>query len=294
MTDLWADLEEDFEAELARTPEEKTRAFEAAAIEETGIPAPLTHEETCSKCRGTGHFRAYTGRVSGPCFACNGKGTITRRTSPEARQKAKQAKEARKLATVENWSAANPQAAAWIVAKADRFDFARSMKEALTKYGSLTEAQLATVERLRLQDSERDAQRAQEKVSREASAPAVTIEAIETAFQHAFAAQIKNPKLRLADFVFTPAKAHSKNAGAVYVTRDGAYLGKIAAGKFMRSFECDAVIETEVVKVASDPRQAAIAYGQKFGSCSCCGRELTNPESIALGIGPVCASKFGW
>lgn len=33
-------------------------------------------------------------------------------------------------------------------------------------------------------------------------------------------------------------------------------------------------------------------YGIRTGICCVCGRLLTNPESIALGIGPVCAGRF--
>jgi len=35
------------------------------------------------------------------------------------------------------------------------------------------------------------------------------------------------------------------------------------------------------------------AYGKASGSCGICGRKLTTPESIELGIGPVCAGKMG-
>jgi hypothetical protein len=38
---------------------------------------------------------------------------------------------------------------------------------------------------------------------------------------------------------------------------------------------------------------ASIRYGQELGVCGVCGRTLTNPESIARGIGPSCASKMG-
>jgi hypothetical protein len=37
-----------------------------------------------------------------------------------------------------------------------------------------------------------------------------------------------------------------------------------------------------------------VRYGRATGNCSCCGRELTDPASIAAGIGPVCAEKYGW
>ena len=33
-------------------------------------------------------------------------------------------------------------------------------------------------------------------------------------------------------------------------------------------------------------------FGKRTGTCVCCGRELTNEESILLGIGPVCREKM--
>jgi hypothetical protein len=36
----------------------------------------------------------------------------------------------------------------------------------------------------------------------------------------------------------------------------------------------------------------AKAFGAEFGVCCECGRLLTVPESVAAGIGPVCAGKF--
>jgi hypothetical protein len=35
----------------------------------------------------------------------------------------------------------------------------------------------------------------------------------------------------------------------------------------------------------------AASHGLKSGWCICCGRQLTDPESVAAGIGPVCASQ---
>lgn len=43
-----------------------------------------------------------------------------------------------------------------------------------------------------------------------------------------------------------------------------------------------------------DPKAASMAYGRLIGACGCCGKTLTNPESLALGIGPVCAQNNGW
>lgn len=42
------------------------------------------------------------------------------------------------------------------------------------------------------------------------------------------------------------------------------------------------------------PKAAMLLFGQELGSCGHCGRMLTNDESRARGIGPVCAAKKGW
>lgn len=43
---------------------------------------------------------------------------------------------------------------------------------------------------------------------------------------------------------------------------------------------------------ADGPLEAAKRYGRELGTCPKCRRTLTNPASIAAGIGPVCQSKY--
>lgn len=38
--------------------------------------------------------------------------------------------------------------------------------------------------------------------------------------------------------------------------------------------------------------EEAQAFGRATGTCMMCQRELTNPDSIEMGIGPICAGKF--
>ena len=70
------------------------------------------------------------------------------------------------------------------------------------------------------------------------------------------------------------------------------YLGKVTPQG------CDSRLSDTVKEIimgaANDPLSAAIRYGKVSGECSCCGRELTDPRSIERGIGPICATKFGW
>lgn len=130
---------------------------------------------------------------------------------------------------------------------------------------------------------------------KEQAPEAITITAIVDAFAAARTNGIKSPKLRLDAFIFSRAPDAGKNAGAIYVkSKDGEYLGKVAEGQFRPTMACDAPMTARVIEVAADPHKAAKAYGAKTGECSCCGRELTNAESVELGIGPICRDKYGW
>lgn len=256
--------------------------------------------EICQKCRGTGRYFGRSSRGTA-CFACKGEGKFYRKTSPEARARAKANAEAAKIrkeaAGWEAFVAANPTEAAWMTDRAPRFNFAAEMVAAVSRFGHLTEGQMAAVKRLMAKDAERDAQRAldaQARAEAEAAAPRMEMDKLEAAFATAKDSGLKRPVLRVAGFKFSPAPLHGKNAGAIYVKdRSGEYLGKVASGKFVRSFSCDEVTAAEVLAAGSDPLAAAVAYGRKTGECACCGRELTDGESIARGIGPICATKWG-
>lgn len=268
------------------------------------------HVEPCRKCGGSGVFRGYSGASLGPCFKCKGAGSKTFKTSAEHRAKAKVAaanKADQARATLQQavvaWQAANPAEWAWMRAASARgFEFADSLVETLGKYGKLSPAQLSAAQDCMAKDKARQEAKLAEAASREANAQTVDIAAIETAFAQAGERGVKRPKLRLDSFLFKPAPLTGRNAGAIYVTdttrtdADGEqlYLGKIVAGKLITARGCDPEAEARIIAAAGDPRAAAIAYGQRTGSCSVCSRELTDKASVDLGIGPVCATKYGF
>jgi len=256
-----------------------------------------TFESRCTKCGGSGRWNSWSGRASGSCFACKGVGILTHKTSPEARAKATEsrARTADRNAT-ENWAAftaANPEVAAWMDGNAS-FEFAVSLKAAVLRYGDLTDRQLASAQKCVEGQKTRDADRAAAAVAREAAAPAVDVGAIEAAIATAVARGVKRPALRVAGLRFSLAPVAGKNAGAVYVKEDGIYLGKVMGGKLFASRDCSEAQAAAIVEVAADPKGAAIAHGKLTGQCSICSRELTDPKSIDLGIGPICASNMGW
>lgn len=43
--------------------------------------------------------------------------------------------------------------------------------------------------------------------------------------------------------------------------------------------------------IAADPKAAMIRYGRELGVCGMCGRTLTDEESRAAGLGPICREK---
>jgi hypothetical protein len=120
----------------------------------------------------------------------------------------------------------------------------------------------------------------------------VSAAAVLEAFDRARANGIASPGLRLGDFRFKLAPPAGRNAGAIYVTRNRTYLGKILYGRFQPVSECDQVTADAIVAAASDPLAAAVAYGRETGRCSCCGRLLSQEESVRLGIGPICRGRY--
>jgi molecular chaperone DnaK (HSP70) len=199
-----------------------------------------------------------------------------------------------------------PSEAQWLEDTAPRWDMAASLLNAAKRYGDLTERQLAVI----TNGIERDARRAEKKAQAEIdrienrlNAPAVDtagVDRLKAAFDHAIANAaergrgLKRPKITIDTVVISPAPAHGKNPGAIYVKDDGLYLGKIAGGQFFASRDCTEAAKAKVLSFIADPMAAAEAYGLETGRCCICNRELTNADSVGRGIGPICRERMGW
>jgi hypothetical protein len=128
----------------------------------------------------------------------------------------------------------------------------------------------------------------------------VDVSHLERAFAHAKGKGVQQPSITLIGYRFMPAdpeRAQPANRDAIFVTstaQQGAYLGKVLRGQFMPSRVCTPATEQSVIDAMENPFQAATEFGHATGQCSICTRPLTNPESVKLGIGPVCRAKFGW
>jgi hypothetical protein len=255
--------------------------------------APTEYRENCTKCRN-GQFISYSGRAVGRCFACKGVGYHVRKTSPEFRAKVALQKVVKKaksdVDTLEAFKAAQPEAHDWLIRLNGQNDFASSLFRNLLKYGQLTDNQLASV----LRSIEKTKASKEAAIQRVANAPTVQTDKLMEAFNNATKNGLGRPKLRFETFQASLAPVHGANSGAVYIKSGEQYLGKVKEGRFIASRECTADQIEDVTKTMENPVAAAIAYGRRIGSCSCCGRTLTDKVSVENGIGPICAEKFGF
>jgi hypothetical protein len=300
---MFNDLDDDLDGLFSGTAPVRPLANDPLIEAQVAHATRRVYRERCGKCGGSGRYNAPSSLGHNSCLACNGVGYKEFKTAPDVRAKQREAADERRQARatklaeqVNSWTAQNPDIADWLTRNAAKgFEFAQSLLDAVTRYGALTPGQYAAVERCIERDKVRQAQWDAERNARVAQAPTVSIAAIETSLATAKSNGLKFPKLRLADFVFSLASATSANAGSIYVKDNhGEYLGKISGGKLLAVRACSEEAKRSILEVAADPKQAAIAYGKQYGTCACCGRDLTDPASVALGIGPVCASKWGW
>lgn len=264
-------------------------------------------EESCSKCGGRGRFISYAGRDCGPCFSCKGAGKKVFKSSAASRAKSRESvatrKADRQLEGLNAWRDANPAEFSWLEETAPRWPLAASLMDGLIKFGSLTEKQLAVVHNGMARDAARNAA----KVAAVVNAPAVDVGKLETAFATARekaarpgqkGVMVKAIKLHSDNgqtVKFTPGSIGSQWEGMIFAkSADGKKLGHVKGGRFVAKFNCTEIEKAAVIDCATDPEKAAVAFGKAYSSCGICGRGLLNDESIARGIGPICASRFGW
>lgn len=182
---------------------------------------------------------------------------------------------------LESFAADYPMEAAWIEGSRATFGFAQSMHDRVISHGFLTHNMLAAIHRCMNRPAP----------MKEADAPEVDTTKLEAAFAHANPL-LRKPALNVGEFRFSPAPANGANPGAIYVKQDGQYLGKMLRGKFLA--RCTDEVMRTVLGIAADPLGKAIEHGKLTGRCAVCNRNLKAEDSVGRGIGPVCATKFGW
>lgn len=239
----------------------------------------------CGNCHGTGRWR---GKYV--CRVCKGVGKL--KTDPNSKAQRK-ARDAVKVADrMIEWAKDHEPEMQWMKATADRFDFARAMLDAWTRYAELTAGQLAAVRKCMARDAAHAQQLAERKPDVDLGGAGFA--RMVAAFAAAKSAGLKWPKFHVAEYVFSIASETSKNAGHVYVKRGSAYLGKITGeGAYFATGDATEADRTQLADIGRDPLAAAVVHGKQTGRCSCCGRALENEESVQRGIGPICAQKWG-
>jgi len=65
-------------------------------------------------------------------------------------------------------------------------------------------------------------------------------------------------------------------------------------GDFRYDYVTPGEAKNFIEAIQDDPGFASQLFGHAVGACGICGSPLTDPESIRLGIGPVCAKKYDW
>ena len=290
-------MEDDFFSGLDSTPEQLARDSSQRRPPDEPTKSPArggvpAGRHACFECNGSGFYQGVRlHQQKEHCFACKGKGYfMTSRAHRErARAKAAERKEAKAKAAVDAYREAHPGLIEGLEAVSHWNAMAHSLLDALRKYGSLTDKQVSAARSMLAKIAERKAEREAERAARTRE---VDTGLIEKMFEAAREAGLKRPRFTADGLTISRAPDTGRNAGSLYVKLGHEYAGKITGGRFYPT-SGHAEIADRVAAIAADPLGAARLHGQKTGACSCCGRELTDDQSIAAGIGPVCAEKWG-
>lgn len=276
----FSDLEGDLDAVAIAEPE---KSFLQASVD-LARNSPATGQP-CPRCRATG--RAF----GGVCFRCNGTKYVSAASVKRGASDAAKRLEAER-ALVDRISQFSVEHAE-VMGYCGRVqnDFTANCLRQLKNEGTMSQGRLDAIYKSLKQASDA-------KAAREVAAPSMAgagFEKLITGFEHAAAAGRKRPKMICGEYVFKLATAVSNNPGFLYVYKDRAYMGKISpAGKLIASHDASATTIAEITEIGRDPFAAAVSHGRLTGKCSICGRELTDPKSIAAAIGPTCAKGMGW
>lgn len=268
----------------------------ADAPVEARAPRADAERYTCGQCAGTGLWQG--GRTNrhgnNKCLACKGKGYFT--TAPRVRERNRAAAANRKAsaqagAQADNITAIGGEDMLALLADAARWsEFASSLMAQHRNGKTWSEKQVGSIARMLAKlTAKADAKKAE----RSRTQAAVDLAPIRTMFEAAVASGYKRPTYRAEGLVINRAPDHGNNPGALYVkSAEGEYLGKVLGTTFTPA-RGGAAATTGLLAIAADPLGAAVRYGNRTGTCACCGRKLTKGESIARGIGPICAARWG-
>lgn len=172
------------------------------------------------------------------------------------------------------------QAAARFAARTDSFaagkaDICRDLAAKLGRYGTFVSAKQADFA----------AKLVSWSIAAKAAAPATKFTRIQQLVQE------KNLAFHLG--VCKVVQFQSGAIGVVTPMFGGGTFGVIDPdGSFRRFSRCTAEVVSVLEDVERRGLEAVQEIGRATGRCCICSRMLTNQDSIAAGIGPVCAERF--
>ncbi len=87
----------------------------------------------------------------------------------------------------------------------------------------------------------------------------------------------------------------SRLNGWIFVDDGAAYGSRQTYGKQAPEAGSKYVgqVQDALREILKNPLEAQVAYGKLTGTCGHCGKILEDPKSVAAGIGPICAAKYG-
>lgn len=285
MNNLFADLDTD------PTAGPSAEAIRKAAHVANGGESMHETVMKCPKCHGRGtRTYGYVNIRTYPCNYCKQTGKVTQKRidNIERAKKAEATREHNARVARRAFQEEHGDILTFLHKAADWSSFALSLENSFAEHGRLSEKQIAAARSM----MEKAAQR---KAEKQANAPKVEVSAIEALFDTATGSGLKRPVFRALDGIeVSKAPATGRNAGALYVKENGEYAGKIVGGQYLSTRTASERVLPRLIAIAADPMGEATLFGKQTGSCGCCGRELTDPVSVEMGIGPICASKWGF
>lgn len=163
-------------------------------------------------------------------------------------------------------------------------DFVKSVKKQYDAAGFLSDKQWASLRGMKGKLD--DKAKAQAAPVKEATVTDIDLSDLPSGYY-----SVPQGDTRLKVRVARPTKA-SRWHGFIFVSDGGEYGSRKNYGRQAPDKLYTGEIQDALRAILADPVGAVTAYGKLTGSCGACGRILEDEDSIALGIGPICAKKF--
>jgi len=164
-------------------------------------------------------------------------------------------------------------------------DFAASLLAGFARYGSFTERQRPHAQRLA----------AAPELTAQPTSPPPPAQPKAAALAALLAPGSGFARLRIAQLTISAKRDFS----CAWVKWDGQLVARLSLPDgtihgLPRHASPDMIAATvrALAAIEADPKAALEIHGQTTGRCGCCGLLLTDPVSVARGIGPICASRF--